>query len=383
MKVLLLTKTLTKGGAASGAANLLHALRAAGAEVVAMDAYAKQLGQPIDLLRKLERVCEHLACDAETHFLRLGSSVFDLVQLYEEHHPNVIQLCDVSGNVIRFSDIPKVPCPVVHRMSDFWPYHGARHYADVPPQKLDLAEHLLQATIFKGHHLPEMRIAPSEWLAKALKDDEICIIRNAVTCPANIEPRQRPRRPLRLGFIADPVTLPRKGFSTLPHLLAEVSHRWGEIALDVFGRITPTEVPDIPGVEVKVHGAFSRADRAHVYGGFDILICPSQLDNSPNVLTEALAYGVPVIAQSDTGMNSYVTPYFGALIDFYGEHTATVGSLTYALEYLTSNFAQASRAALDYVTQELRPEVVGERYLNLYTELVSTGRQTSNLLKGE
>ncbi|WOD41090.1 glycosyltransferase [Nodosilinea sp. E11] len=383
MKVLLVAKTLTKGGAASGASNLLHALCAAGAEVVVMDAYAKQLGQPIDLLRKMERVCEHLVCDAETHFLRLGPSVFNLVHLYEKYHPDVIQLCDISGNVIKFSDISKVPCPVVHRMSDFWPYHGARHYSDVPPQKLDLAEHLLKSTIFSGHHLPDMRVAPSEWLANALKDDGICMIRNAVAWQANIKPRQRPRQPLRLGFIADPITLPRKGFLNLSRLLAEVSHRWGKIAIDLFGRITPSEIPDIPGVEVKVHGAFSRAQRSSVYAGFDILLCPSRLDNSPNVLTEALAYGVPVIAQSNTGMNSYVTPYFGALIDFYGEHSTAVTDLVLAIEYLTSNFAQASLAALDYVTQELCPEVIGEQYLDLYAKLVSASRQTSYLLKGD
>ncbi|MDR7127124.1 glycosyltransferase involved in cell wall biosynthesis [Pseudorhodobacter sp. 4114] len=369
---MLITKTLTKGGAASGARNLLGALRAAGAEVVALDAYAEQRRHPLRLLRTMERIYERSLHDAGTHCLRLGPPVFDLERLYKKYRPDAIQLCDVSGNTVCFSDIAAVPCPVVHRMSDFWPYHGARHYAESPPERLSFADRLLRKRIFDGSVMPDCRVAPSHWLAGCLGGKGIAVIRNAVGIPENVRPKGLRAGLLRFGFISGHVMDQRKGFMTLPPLLDKVSTILKQdIELHVFGTIAENKLPRFDTVRIVLHPPFKSSELAEVYGAFDVLLCPSLRDNSPNVVTEALAHGVPVIAQCGTGMDSYIRETTGALIDFHGPVSA--GSLQFkdVLRKISCDFPRFSRDAHEYARSELAPEVIGREYLALYNRLSS------------
>jgi len=373
MKVLFITKTLHKGGAASGAKNLINALRCAGAEVIPLDAYEAQSRKGIGFLRKSERILERIFFDAGTHCLRMGPPTFNLLNLYAEHQPDIIQLGDVSGNTIRFSDLKKLRCPVVHRMSDFWPYHGARHYADTIPNKLSFADHLLSWTIYNGKHKPDTFVAPSDWLANQLGETPVQVIRNAVSATCKIEPRVTQSQPLRFGFISNPLHDPRKGIDTLPKFLNSLAKHTGEIELHLFGHGRFREVSFIPEVKCHFHGTFSPKDIAATYSKMDILLCPSKKDNSPNVITEALAHGVPVIAQTGTGMDSYVQYTFGALVDFqngYVEHFLD------EVNRLAVTYNEASSSALQYANSDLAPTKIGRAYLDIYAELITNGSRS-------
>lgn len=374
MKCLVVAKTIKKGGAASGARNLLAALRAAGADVVAVDAYIEQRTKPIRLVRTLERLYERSFHGAETHCLRLGPPVFDLKRLYAEYRPDVIQLCDVSGNTIRFADIARVPCPVIHRMSDFWPYHGAHHYAEQAPQPFGLSDRALRYTIFDGSAMPDCRVAPSHWLASRLGGSDIRVIRNAVSVPEGIAPRSIGEHILRFGFISGQIMDPRKGFPALARFVAAVAARSRRtVQLHAFGRTHDGRLPDISKVDVVLHPAFSREDLARVYSSFDILLCPSRLDNSPNVVTEALAYGVPVIGQSGTGMESYIRPEVGGLVDFHNSGSSSVYEFQDIVQRISEHYSHFSERARRYAKEDLSPDVIGSKYLSLYEELLVKG----------
>ncbi|MDD7971983.1 glycosyltransferase [Roseinatronobacter alkalisoli] len=370
----LITKTLTKGGAASGARNLLGALRAAGAEVTVLDAYAQMQLHPIRAVRVAERVVERLAQDAETHFLRLGPPTFDLRAVYRQYKPDVIQLCDISANTIRFSDIAHLPCPVVHRMSDFWPYNGAHHYAETPPRQPDLADRMLRRLVFDGRSMPHRRVAPSDWLASRLGGPDISVIRNAVAVPTHVDPRSSVEGVVRFGFISGQIMDPRKGYAALPSLLNALAGRVDKrVQLHVFGRNANGNLAQIPGVETIHHPAFSSSDLARVYTSFDILLCPSRLDNSPNVVTEALAHGTPVIGQKGTGMESYIRQDIGGLIDFHRLNGPAVEEFSGVVQAISRNYEQISMQAMRYTRDELSPPVIGKLYLDLYEELLMKG----------
>ena len=303
-----------------------------------------------------------------THCLRIGPPVFDLHALCKEHRPDVIQMCDVSGNTIAFEELKNLPCPVVHRLSDFWPYHGARHYNEVPSSRLRIDDLLLRWTIFDGTAEPDGFVAPSRWLADRINRDNVQMIRNAVEPVSGIIARKRPFDPLRFGFISNPVHEPRKGLAAIPKVLAEVAAHMDPVELHLFGKGSNAYMETTPGLRVIAYPPFGRDVLAKIYSCFDILLCPSVLDNSPNVLTEALAYGVPVIAQSGTGMDSYVRNEFGALVDFQG---GPPSAITYAVERLVTTYCDASMAALDYSIQYLSPKIIGDSYLSLYSRLLS------------
>lgn len=366
MKVLAIAKTLRKGGAATGASNTINSLRAAGLEVVALGSCETPKGRAMSALRTTERVYERVFHTAETHCLRLGPPVFDLAALCDRHRPDIVQLFDVSGNTISFPRLNDLPCPSVQRLSDFWPYHGSKHYNLAPPDPPSFADRLLRRMIFDGSGEPDAFVAPSQWLAAVLADRQPTVIRNAVTSPTGVTPRDRLGAKIRFGFISNPIDDPRKGLMSVPHVLEAFAAHAGPVALHLFGQGSDQAMKSTNCVEVVAHPPFKRDAVAAVFTNFDILLCPSKLDNSPNVMTEALAHAVPVVAQIGSGMDSYLEPTFGALIDFDGRverSAAQIGSLLRA-------YPAASKAARRFAMAELSPQKIGEEYKALYTALL-------------
>lgn len=372
MKVLAIAKTLTKGGAATGARNTIEALETAGAMVVAMEGFAAQTDIKRRVLRTSERVYERLAHGADVHCLKLGPPTFTLEKLCREHQPDIIQLFDVSGNTIAFDDLNRLDVPVVQRMSDFWPYHGAHHYAVTPPANGALEEWWLKRTIYSGQARPDLLVTPSQWLADQLRIGPTKVIRNAVAKQPAAVPRKAPHNPLRFGFIANPIQDPRKGVAKLAPVLDMVAATVGEIELHLFGNGSARGIVAGPAVTIRKHNGFQKHKIASVYEQFDILLCPSRHDNSPNVLTEALSFGLPVVAQSGTGMDSYVDEHFGALVDF---HTGSPVDAALQIAVLLGRYSEASAAALQFARMDLAPEKIGSDYLAAYKKLLQH-RQT-------
>lgn len=375
MKILVVSKSFTKGGSASGARNLVNSLEVAGAEVIKVDARGASSNT---LFRTIERVYERLVHDAETHCLRVGPPSLNLLDLYDIHKPDIVQLCDVSANTIAFSQMIDIPCPIVHRLSDFWPYHGASHYAASPPYRDQLADWLLHRLIYTGKSMPDILVSPSHWLADRLiaggiEKDRISVIRNAVSTSDERKPKKRDGSPLRLGFIAGSIIDPRKGLANLfPFLTNLYVNPDVDISSDfyLFGGLRGGKLPLIPNIEWIPMGKFARHQLDDVYSSFDVLLCPSILDNSPNVVTEALSYGIPVIAQSGTGMDSYVTPEVGGTLDFTNPNQKNFQKFTQYVSAIDENYSSYSMSALNFAKEDLSPRVIGLAYLNLYNSLI-------------
>ncbi|MEQ6886662.1 glycosyltransferase family 4 protein [Salicola sp. Rm-C-2C1-2] len=376
MKILFITKTLLKGGSASGSSNLITALEIAGHEVIPYGGYENTNSYLQRTKRFIERVIDHFFFDANTHCTRLFRPTFELQKIVKKHNPDIVQLGDVSGNVISFSELSNLPCPVVHRMSDFWPYHGPSHYA--LPGENDgrlIANWFFKKTIFNGLNLPTVRVAPSHWLAKSLRvypsiKAPIRVIPNAVQLP-QIFPGSRPDEyRIRFGFISNQVTDPRKGFYRVLHPLLALSKQGFEVSLHVYGRIAEREKTWCSGLDITYHGSFSRENICEVFDTFDILLCPSRLDNSPNTVCEALSYGRPVIAQSGTGMDSYIDKSYGALIDFWHKSDEVCLHFTTKCKQIILDYDQFSCNARQYVNDNLSPAVIGEKYTSLYREII-------------
>lgn len=367
MKVLAIAKTLTKGGAASGARNTIRALESAGAEVVALDGFAAQRAGKHRLVRTVERAYERLVHRSDVHCICLARPTFDLQKVCQKYNPDIVQMFDVSGNTISFDDMMSVPVPIVQRMSDFWPYNGAHHYAERRPSNVGLAEWLLRHTVYSGQAQPDLLVAPSHWLASHLPIGPKKVIRNAVAIQEHASPRGELGRPLRLGFIANPVRDPRKGVMSLGPVLDALAADIGPIELHLFGEGSERGVPVGAAVAICPHPAFVKNEIRRVYAQFDILLCPSFQDNSPNVLTEALSFAVPVVAQAGTGMDTYVEANFGALVNF---HAGPAEIAAKAIGDLVSRYSAASGAAFEFARQKLSPARIGAEYLAAYEELL-------------
>ncbi|WP_108447781.1 glycosyltransferase [Halomonas sp. BN3-1] len=374
MKVLLVARSFKKGGAASGAKNLKLALESAGAEVVEIEASKEQVGKVKTAARVVERCFERVLFDAETHFFKFYPASLNILRLIENHKPDVVQLCDVSANTISFKDIRKAPCPVIHRMSDFWPYHGAKHYAEKNSQNL-LSNSIFKLIIFNENNVPCCRVAPSIWLAGKINENKevrskVRHIKNAVVCSSQKRKSLSGKRVLRFGFISGNIDDPRKGFSDIFKGLEYLQAQGQKVELHAFGNPSNVKAVRSTNVYVKFHGPFSKDSLHWVFDEFDILLCPSKLDNSPNVVCESFSYGCPVIAQSGTGIDTYVNGQNGKLFDFQNASDANLERFRILSLEITECYEDYSECAFLFAKNELSPEKIGSEYMSLYRELL-------------
>lgn len=372
MKILFVARNLHKGGAASGACNLLAALEKEGHELIVLDA-SVELHKKFILrtVRLIERVFEHLILGSNHHFLRLGPATFDLQKMVKLHRPDIIQLCDVSGNTVNFKDSSDSSVPVVHRLSDFWPYIGSAHYpTDV---KSYIAELLHKLFIYNNKLLPDKIVAPSSWLAfevSRVVDADVCFIGNAV--PVNSRESRRPLEPggLVFGFISKQVLDPRKGFERLVKFLESISNYNINVKIIVYGDIEERNKIFSENISIIYNGPYEKSKISKAYNSFDVLLCPSVYDNSPNVVTEALSFGLPVVGQIKTGIDSYVPECVGFLVDFDYRSKHDLNKFNFAAAELLARYSQFSKSASQYIINNYTLEKIGRKYTDVYLSLL-------------
>ena len=135
-----------------------------------------------------------------------------------------------------------------------------------------------------------------------------------------------PDGPLRVGY-AGRIT-ERKGV----HLLVEAIEAVDGASLDVFGRFDPESDPyhrdlaESAGDDATFRGRY--ADRAAPYRAMDVLVLPSLwYENSPLVIQEAFASGVPVVTADVGGMAELVADGADGLTFPVGDADALAGAL--------------------------------------------------------
>jgi glycosyltransferase involved in cell wall biosynthesis len=161
--------------------------------------------------------------------------------------------------------------------------------------------------------------AASAFLAQVIKRDGagrdgITVLRQGV----NLQPRPRrddwPGKPLTFGYVGQ--IAEHKGIDLLVAAFRRLAVGPAEARLLIYGdpaRAWPgfwRELRQAIGGDERITmaGPFSRADAPLVYAGLDALVVPSMwYENSPNVILEAFACGVPVLASNLGGMAELVS----------------------------------------------------------------------------
>jgi glycosyltransferase involved in cell wall biosynthesis len=258
----------------------------------------------------------------------------------------------------------------VHRLSDLWGYIGARHYPGDSVRFRVVADYIVKRLALAGvvslSTLIDAAVAPSSWTASILRElgvAKVVEIPNAVS----VEPRSRSLENSgvpRLGFVSHRVDDRRKGFREMYEVLSPLICA-GAIRLVVFGQTGETFRSQF-GERVEFRGSFEREDLGDVFDSFDILVCPSREDNSPNVVCEALANGVPSIVQADSGMSSYVSETTGGFFDFYERRASSSGKFLDVATGIMDEYDVFRARCIDFAVSRLSLDAVGSQYLDLY-----------------
>jgi len=122
------------------------------------------------------------------------------------------------------------------------------------------------------------------------------------------------------------------------------------------------------GLENRVHFPGYRDDPAPFYRLTDVFVFASWLEGFPNVLAEAMAYGLPILARRLEGVTDFVIAdgETGILFDTSAEYREALGRIESQPDYAAKLGKRArAKAAADYSLDE-----VARRYIALYREAV-------------
>ncbi len=220
--------------------------------------------------------------------------------------------------------------------------------------------------------------AADRLIATGLSPNKIAIIGNALPAEA---------------FTAAPAALPKRAGVTRVGMVARMNHRYKNhsgflrIAAQIHRRMPDTEfllVGDGPlrqqleseasslGLGASAIFLGDRQDMPAVLASLDVAVLTSDSESLSNVILEAMAAGLPVVAYSVGGNSELLSHQRGALIPA-GDET----SFADAVEKLLADSAlreQLGRNALQFAQENFSLDRVRQRYTELYLKLLKKKR---------
>lgn len=420
MKIVIINKSDSTGGAAIVSRRLMEALRARGADarmLVAEKLTDSPYVEPAASHGAVKRAFlkERLKIFVANGFNR--STLFKIDTAAEGlplwRHPLVkeadaVLLNWVNQGMLSLDGIRKIAesgKPIVWTMHDMWCMTGICHHAGdcrgyratcgqchlLGKQKgeFDISFQTWKRKISLYNDLPRMKfVAVSRWLAgkaresSLLRGRTLCVIPNTFTLPANLTPESAPRddsRPIRILFGAARIDDPIKNLPALKAMTATLRDKYPRLAdnmeLVTFGNVKNHD--SLKGISISHrHLGMVRGEEnlRKIYEEGDILVSASSYETLPGTLVEAQAYGcIPV--SFDQGGQRDITDHLqtGYLAQFT-ENIADAGQrLAEGVNWAANILADPMR--LRDMKKRMRksvetgfsPEAIAEAYLQLIT----------------
>ena len=223
-------------------------------------------------------------------------------------------------------------------------------------------------------------VTPSAWLAEEARRSSIfrnvrCeVIPNAFpldvfTPGARFAGRQRyglEEGPLVVLFSAAAVDNPVKGMRLLLDALPKMQWRYPSLQVAYVGHRVGDDLPE----SWKWMGSHSDEHTlAEIYAGADVLVVPSLADNYPNVIGEALACGVPVVASDIGGIPDLVRPTGTGQLFAADDARSFLSVLDPFLEELPITRETWSRRCRAFAEATFNGRDIAVRHLDLYADL--------------
>jgi len=261
----------------------------------------------------------------------------------------VIHTQDVYGNVffVPWARVARIPVVITSRR---W-------------QKYSPRRGIAQADRVASW-LAHRTTANSEVVAKSLRSEYRLPRRRVVVFPNSLSPEmfnREGRVGLRMalgaeGIPADATIVgsvarlrPVKDLQTLIRATAHLSPRWPDLHVVIVGdgpeKENLSELTQELGLESVVHLVGERPNIPNPNLAFSVAVLTSLSEGSPNVLLEAMAVGVPVVATRVGGSELLVSQSRAGLLVEPGDHVAVAAALERFLSdrELASQYGQAGR----------------------------------------
>jgi len=166
---------------------------------------------------------------------------------------------------------------------------------------------------------------------------------------------------------------PKKGVPYLLEALARLREKRDDFVLDIVGdgpnRAEYEQLSHRLGLEdvVYFHGLKTKQEVADFMRRCDFFVLPSEWENLPCVLIEAMASGLPIIATRVGGIPEMINDNVGLLVP-----PRNANALTEAIDCMLDHYQDYSPAMIvRYANERFSYETVGKRLDEIYRGLVS------------
>lgn len=344
MKILHLSYTDAKGGAAKACYRTHQALRRAGYDSEILTCLPPRHVED----SSVRSYCDTLLKQAWRKLLKVGTlATVRLLQQTTNQNLHTLQrfsivsakylnACDadvislhwVYFEMLGIREIKKIKKPILWTLHDMWPFMGTEHYDDLEHPKryvagytrqnnenvrgIDFNRQMFEA---KRKHWKDVEmtiIAPSRWMKNCVEESALLGHQRVVQIPYTLPPeifyprekaamRKKLNLPLDkkiVAFGAFDIRSHIKGGDLLHEALPKIKRE--DVEFVVFGL---GDSQDIAGI--KTHGMGFVHDEqklADIYSAADVTVVPSRQDNLPNLVLESIACGTPVVAFDIGGM---------------------------------------------------------------------------------
>jgi len=164
---------------------------------------------------------------------------------------------------------------------------------------------------------------------------------------------------------------PKKGVPYLLEALARLKEKRNDFVLDIVGdgpnRAEYEELTRKLGLQdiVRFHGLKSKQEVAEFMRKADVFVLPSEWENLPCVIIEAMASGLPIVATTVGGIPEMVNDKIGLLVPPGNSEV-----LAEAIDYMLDHYQNYdSNEVANYARARYSPEAIGELLRQFYKTL--------------
>lgn len=318
--------------------------------------------------------------------------------------PDIVHLHWIPQGFVQIESLENPGYPVVWTLHDSWPFTGGCHlpgncqkYMEEcgacpvlgSTAKKDLSHRVWQRK-HQNYSVDRMTfIAPSHWMAARAKASSLLrgctveVIPNGIDitqyapgdwCAARDKLGLPRNRRLILFGARHALSDRNKGIDELCTALGQLpAELRDQSTLVLFGETTRAPLPAF-GMEVINRGEIKdEAEIVELYRAADLLVVSSREENLPNMVSEAMACGLPCVAFDVGGIADQILPRITGCLAPALDTRALSAEIAWLLENAESRSALSQRAR-EHAMTNFSLDRVARRHLALYHRLVESSR---------
>lgn len=312
---------------------------------------------------------------------------------------DIVQLHWVGLNTIGISDFKKIKKPIVWKLPDMWAFCGSEHYTfhenryidgytssnrPLDDRGIDFDKFVWRQKQKHWNNINLTIVCPSKWLTNCAKSSYLFknyAVYN-IPNPINLDLYKPPHEinsgrnyfnlPLEKKLIlfvsSQKASDPRKGFDYLDGCIRELVKCFSPSSLRIVVIGIKTTQKDIHGVQlINLGYIWDEEELPLAYSAADVYLCPSNADNLPNTVKEAMACGTPCVAFDVGGVKEMVLHKRNGYLAPVGDGLELANGIKWILSQDKAKLSAEARKSA-YIFHDPKSRV--RDYLNVYNRIL-------------